>query len=85
MPQTQLTWSDLSRRQQIEMVAVIIFTLGSALFVLKPGLARLHPMFAGELTTSRAEFLFSPSGIAIIVYCVVILLAYSYVCYREYW
>jgi hypothetical protein len=85
MSQTQLTWSDLSRRQQLELVAVIIFTLGSALFILKPGLARLHPMFAGELATSRAEFLFSPSGIAILVYCIVILLTYSYVRYREYW
>lgn len=81
----QLDWDDLSRGQKLETIVVCLVVGLSAIFVLKPILAGLHPMFAGDIGRSRLDFLLSPSGIAIIVYSGVLLVSYSYIRYREYW
>jgi len=87
MRQLELEWDDLSRGQKIELFAICILTIGSALLIVNPILASLHPMFVGDIIVrvdSPLELLFSPSGLAIIGYCVVVLTGYSYARYPEY-
>lgn len=82
----QLEWDDLSRWQKIETLSMCLFTVGSALFVVRPVLIGLHPMFTVEINRSNPlGFLLSPGGIAILAYCIVVYATYSYVRFPEYW